>query len=330
MARLTIWILLLAVIYSGYWFAATRAFQQALTNAITDARQNGWQIDYDTLDTTGFPGDFDLSAVAMDIVAADGRWAWQAPDLQVQAPSIQPTQVNVAFPNTQTLRMGNQTLRIESDALAIDAGTRLNAALSFDNAAINATEASVVSDLGWQISLDRALATMRRQPEGDRAYDLDVNASGVTIPAATLSQFAPDGTLTNTIDTVTLDGEVTLNRALNRFAFDGNGEQPALERIVLTGFDMIWGDIAVNASGALDVDGQGVPDGRIIIKTAEWQAIIDLLVATGAIDSGVAPTLTNMANTMVDDSGMLELPVTFRDGFMSMGLLPLGPAPRLR
>ncbi len=330
MTRLIIWILLLSLLFGGYWFGATRAFNQTVSNAAVLARQNGWQIDYEPLQTNGFPARFDVRTAALTIVPADGRWAWQAPALQIKACSLQPTRISAALPNVQTLRLGDQTLQIESDDLTISAATDLNMALRFDQATVTTTEASILSDFGWRFGLDRADAAFKHQTETDATYDLEIDADGITIPAAFVSQLAQSGVPTNTIDRVVVDGNATLNRALDRFAVDASGVGPALERLVLTRFDMTWGDITLNASGALDVGEDGMPDGRITLRTAQWQVIIDLLVAMGTIDAGIAPTLGNMASSMVDDGGMLELPITFRDGFMSMGFLPLGPAPRLR
>ncbi|MEL6839081.1 MAG: DUF2125 domain-containing protein [Pseudomonadota bacterium] len=329
MARLIIWILLSTLLYGGYWFGATRALDGAVTNAVAEARKSGWQIDYDELTTSGFPGGFDVFAGQIDIVAADRTWAWQAPELQVRAPGLRPTQISVILPETQILRLADQTLQIDGDSIVVDARARLNMALSFEHAAINATEAAVQSDVGWRLGSDLAIATLQRADDADRAYDLDLDARGITIPVTLLGQLAQTGVLTNTIDSVVMDAEITLDRALDRFAFGTNDMGPMLERVVLRDFNMRWGEIGLRADGAVDVDANGAPDGRMTFRTAEWETIIDLLVTMGALDQGVAPTLTNMAATMVDENGMLALPVTFRDGFMSMGLLPLGPAPRL-
>jgi len=52
-------------------------------------------------------------------------------------------------------------------------------------------------------------------------------------------------------------------------------------------------------------------------------------VSIGTIQRRTAFTITTMANSMVQDD-RLELPISFQDGFMSVGPIPIGPAPRLR
>jgi hypothetical protein len=330
MGRLIFWVFFVVALYSGYWFVGARAIEQGLTTSIADARQDGWQIDYSALAVTGFPGQFDLRTVEVDMVAADGKWAWRVPSAQVSAPSIQPTHLNVSFPQTQTLRLGDQTLRIESADMQIGAGTKLNTALTFEAAMIEISAATVQSDFGWQVGLDRAHATATFEPDTVASYVLDVDAANLTLPAQLVAQIAPDAALSNTITSIVLDSTVTLDRPLDRFALDGSTSPPVIDKISLTALDLMWGDIDLNAEGSLDIDPQGIPDGRITFRTAQWQALIDVLVAVRVIDTSIVPTLSNMAAAMASDDGVLELPVTFRDGFMSMGLLPLGPAPRLR
>lgn len=328
MARLIIWTLILVLLYGGYWFSVSRMLDQAIRQAATQARAEGWQVDLEMLETSGFPGVFNLQGSDIDIVAAGSAWAWQAPDLRLSAPSLQPTRLAAELPNTQTLRLGDQSFQIESDVLELTAATQFNMALKFDAARIKAAETRIRADVGWQASLDSATGALTATQGQDHTYDLDATASGITFPIALVQQVDPSGTLTNVVDQVALDAAITLDRALDRHAIADPNTQPVPERIVLHQFDMRWGDIGLHASGAIDVDANGAPDGRVTFRTAEWQTIIDLFVAMGAIDRGVAPTLSNMARGMVDADSVLVVPITFEDGFMSMGLLPLGPAPR--
>jgi hypothetical protein len=330
MGRLIFAVIFVVALYSGYWFIGAGAVENRLATSAAEARLEGWQIDYGALDTTGFPGTFDVGIAQPDVTAPDGQWAWRAPSLQVFAPSIRPTRLSVNFPDSQTLRLGDQTLQITSTDLQVSAGTRLDAALSFDATSVDVTDANVQSDFGWQISLDHMLASFAVQPETDRIYDISVDADALVLPPELFAQFVTEGSLENTVCKIVLNSAITLNTPLNRFAFDGSKPPPVVEKIVLSGFDLNWGEIDLNAEGTLDFDAEGVPEGRVTIKTAQWQAIIDILVNTGTIDARIAPTLARTASAMADDSGMLFAPITFRGGFMLIGLVPIGPAPRLR
>ncbi len=103
-----------------------------------------------------------------------------------------------------------------------------------------------------------------------------------------------------------------------------------MEMLRLSGLEVIWDNITISAAGNLDVDSEGVPNGRITIQTAQWEALIDIAMGTGAVDARIEQPLRSGARALVDGNGVLTLPITFNQGIMMMGFLPLGPAPRFR
>ncbi len=325
MRRLTFLVLFIAAVYSGYWFFGARAVKDAATNGIATAQQDGWQIDYSDLSTVGFPSRFDTTVNDVSVSPPDGLWSWQAPFLQVFALSYQPNNVIAAFPPTQTLRFGDETLRIAADGLRASGGVRANTDLSFKSATVEAGATTITSDLGWAVALDRALLALRETPDTPRSYDVYADADQLVLPAGFVGQIDTQDTLTDQITRVAIDGRVVLDQPLDRHAVE-----PLPEAFELRSFTLDWGQIALSAKGDVTIDPAGIPEGRITFKTAEWRPLIDLAVSAGLIQSGVVPTVTNLANAMADDGGMLELPISFQSGFMSLGPLPLGPAPRLR
>ena len=91
-----------------------------------------------------------------------------------------------------------------------------------------------------------------------------------------------------------------------------------------------WGDIGLSATGTLTIDPAGIPDGRITLAATNWRALLDLVAASGAIAPELAPTWLAMAETLSQGTDRIDLPLTFENGRMSIGFIPLGPAPRLR
>ncbi|WP_296425540.1 DUF2125 domain-containing protein [Yoonia sp.] len=330
MRRLTFLVGLLAALYSGYWVLGAFAVKQGAATQISAAQRDGWGVAYRDLQLRGFPSRFDTTASDLVLTSPDGLWSWAAPFVQVFALSYRPNRVIVAFPNDQTLRFGDQNMRITGDRLRASAGVAANTDLSFDAVTLDAAATTVVSDFGWTAGLDRAIAAMRAKPGAGNSYDIYVDADQLTLPATALHRIDPQARLPQTITRIALDSTVTLDRALDRHAFDGQNSLPVAQRVVLNSFVLDWGDLGVRADGAVDIDALGVLNGRVTVRTAQWREIIALLVSAGAIDPGVAPTVVNVVATMAPDGQMLELPIMFRDGFVWVGPLPVGPAPRLR
>ncbi|WP_411891489.1 DUF2125 domain-containing protein [Yoonia sp. SDW83-1] len=324
MRKLTFLVLILGALYSGYWFYGARSVEQGALQAIEQAQQDGWGVSYSALQTVGFPSRFDTSVTDLTLTAADGLWSWQAPFLQVFALSYQPNKVIAAFPPDHSLRLGDQTLQLMTEDFRASAGVKANTDLSFDAATIESGALSVMSDFGWVAAIERALIATRAT-DAPNTYDVYMDADGLILPADLIAQIDPKNQLADVIDRLVFDSHVTLDQPLDRHAAN-----PLAQSFTLNRFAIDWGDVALTAAGTIDIDALGVPDGRITIKTDQWREIIDLLVNAGAIQPGVAPTITNMASTMAQEGQTLELPISFQNGFMSVGPLPIGPAPRLR
>lgn len=328
MGRLTVWAVLLAAIFTGYWFVATNVMQTKLQDAFADARADGWQVDTADQNMTGFPGTFALQLSAPSVAPPTGEWAWTGAAMDLSTPSINPTRPTVVFPSSQTLRIGEQTLQIDVLDMRAGAAAKLNAALHFDDGFASLNDAGIVSDAGWQAQISAIEALMVLVEDSNTAYEVNVTVTDVALPADIMDQMIPAGTLDPVVSRLGIDAVVTFDRGLERMAL--SGVAPDVSRVDLTAFDLIWGDVTVKASGALDIDDAGVPTGEVTLESAQWQAMIEIMVAAGVFDAGIVPTLTTMARTMAGTDGVLALPITFSDGSMSMGFLPLGPAPVFR
>jgi hypothetical protein len=94
-----------------------------------------------------------------------------------------------------------------------------------------------------------------------------------------------------------------------------------------------WGDVGLFGKGRIAANSDGLAEGRIDFRLTNWRKLLPLLVTTGAVSAEALPTWENALAMLAGQSGdptVLELPLTMRAGRMSLGPLPLGPAPALR
>ena len=86
------------------------------------------------------------------------------------------------------------------------------------------------------------------------------------------------------------------------------------------------------AEGAFDVTATGQPEGQIMLRTHDWQQMLQLAARAGIVPPERLIMFSAIAGQMAaqTDDGAIELPLTFRNGMMSLGPLPLGPAPYLQ
>lgn len=112
------------------------------------------------------------------------------------------------------------------------------------------------------------------------------------------------------------------------------------------GLDLASADLSVRVVGRLAADEAGLAEGRLAVFTRDAGAIVDQLVALEVIPGGAALLLHAGLGQIgraefpegpyagpaipAPGEGELRLPLSFAGGQMSLGAVPLGPAPRLR
>ena len=330
MRGLTIIVVVLTTLYSAYWFAARAAVTQGTAALIDTLRAEGWDVDYATLSTAGYPNRIDTTATDLRLADPSGL-GWAAPLFQVFALSYRPNEVIAVWPPEQVLTLADQSLTVTTDGLRASARVGVSTRLPLDQVTAESGALGIVSDNGWTLSLDRALLAFRQAGSDPTAYEAFAEAAMLALPEPLLAALDPEGRQPLTVSRLRLDAGLIFDRPLDRFAGEGEaGGSAALTALTLRDANIDWGDITLSARGALTIDAAGVPEGRITLTATNWRALLELAAAAGAVTPEVAPTWAAMGETMSGGSESLDLPVTFADGMMSVGFIPLGPAPRLR
>ncbi|MBS1301316.1 DUF2125 domain-containing protein [Loktanella sp. SALINAS62] len=320
MKTLLVVVLALAALYSGYWVVATRGLDGGLQTAIETAESYGWQVETGTLETSGFPSRFDVTATDLRVQSPMGFVQWQAPMVQTAALSYRPNRVIATLPPVQTVQVGEQALTVESDGLRANFDVAATPSLPFENFTAEAASFDIQSDAGWQVQTGPAVVALRPMGPAINTYAGYISLSDIvpTIPLAG----APDVPAQ-----LTADVTAVLDRPLDRLVINA----PALlDRLTINTFDLNWGDLRLAGEGTVDIGADGVPEGRILLQVVNWRDLLTLLDQGGIVPENVLPAVTSGLRMLSGSSDSLQLPLTFAGGDMMLGPLPLGAAPRLR
>jgi hypothetical protein len=124
-----------------------------------------------------------------------------------------------------------------------------------------------------------------------------------------------------------------------RLAFDAPWDRHAIEdrRPQITAIDLSrlaarWGAMELEAAGNLSVDSEGRPEGRITMRAVNWRDMLGVAASAGWIPQELLPTAERALGLLAGFSGnpdTIDAPLSFQNGFISLGPVPLGPAPRL-
>ncbi len=327
MRKLLIFVIALGVVWCGYWFVASTAVQRGARAALTQVQSDGWEMTYDSVTTRGFPFRFDTTLSDFSLRDPATGIGWQAPFFQLLALSYLPNKVIAIWPNDQTITLPGQMLTITSDRLRASAAVAANTDLTLTSATAETGPLAVASSLGWQAGIDKGLVALR-QAAGDNTYELYADLTALTLPAALKAQLDPANALPAALTLTRADATLTLDRPLDRHL--DQSPPPALQTLVVKDLNLTWGGLTFQASGQVAADASGRAEGQIDVKADDWRGLIALAANAGLIDPGVAPTWERMGEMITGGADMLDVPVTFRNGLMSFGILPLGPAPQLR
>lgn len=329
MRRLTFLVLIVAALYSGYWFIGSRTVVQSSEAAVAQAREAGWTVDFEDLKTIGFPSRFDTTMTDLRLISPDGRLGWEAPFIQAFALSYQPNKVIVAFPPTHEVTFDNQRLALKTADFRASAGIKANTNMSFDATTAEAGRVDVRSSDGWTVSAQSLLAAVRSAPDAPTRQDVFLDVSDIVLSQDLTRQFDPKNLLSDRISTLVADGTFALDRPLDRFAFETTLPPPRLTQANLRRFDMVWGPMALSLDGDLTFDQTGVPTGELTIRTTTWREMIEVFMTAGMIDKRAEVPVTLLLNGMAGNDGTLSADIRFQGGQMLLGRLPIGPAPKI-
>ena len=330
MGRLIVVILAAAGLWMGYWAVGSVALERALNGWIEARRAEGWAADLGGLEVRGFPNRFDTILTDVAIADPETGVAWQAEFLQLLALAYRPTEVIAVLPPEHRLSTPLQTIDFTSDrtrgSIYLGASTRL----PLDRSTVVAEGLALASSLGWRADLTEARFATTTIPVRENAHRVGAEVTGLRLPDALAGALDPAGILPERIDRLRLDAEMGFTAPWDRRAIEV--ARPQITDIDLADLSLSWGDVLFQAAGTLTVDAAGIPEGRIDIRAVEWRRLLDMSVSSGLLDPALRDTVERGLGLVAALSGRpdtLDAPLTFRGGFMALGPIPIGPAPRI-
>jgi hypothetical protein len=320
----------LALVWSLWWWGAGYALRQGITGwfAAQDAR--GWQSEMRDMSTAGYPLRHITTINSPALADPATGAAWQADWLKLDSPAAWPGRQNLYFaPTPQRLSYFDQTVVIKAADLVARLHLKPGLALALDRMEVTSNTWQITGDDGPVMGADslKMAVVQAAQPE---TYQFDIDATGYT-PGARLRRFiGSDSSLPATFETLTLDMKVTFDRVWDRKALEQQRPQPV--EIDLKLADLRWGALRLMAAGKVTVDKDGIPTGSIVVKAENWREMLAMAQTAGAIPPQAAQAAEKGLKFLASIGGnrnALDVQFNLADGYIALGPIPLGPAPRL-
>lgn len=323
-------IAVLALLWAGYWGAVWWGLSQGLP-AWLDAREaEGWQAEVDGLSVSGFPLAFRTELRDVALADPDTGLAWRAPRVLAEAKAFRPLSLRVELPPEQTLASPGERIDLRSDVMEATLALAPGPDLAVTGATVRLRGVALNSTAGWSAALAEGTLTSNRLDDDPLTHDIAFSARDARPAGAVLQVIDPAGLMPQVFDRMDMDLRASFDAPWDRHAIEDRRPQP--RRIDLGRLAARWGQVELEAAGAVTLDEAGLPEGRISVRVVNWRDLLALAAGSGWVAEGVLPTLEAALGVLAGLSGgpeTIDAPLSFQNGFMSLGPVPLGPAPRL-
>ncbi|MEL6572463.1 MAG: DUF2125 domain-containing protein [Pseudomonadota bacterium] len=329
MRRLTIFVLVLAAIYSAYWYAGYRALTDGTDAQVAQLQDAGWTVAYEEIAVQGYPSRFDTSLTNLSVASPDGAIGFAAPFVQALALAYQPNKVILAFPEEQQVTVAGQDITVQSSKLRASAAVAANAALELDTITAEAPDLRLTLADGQSFAFTDVLAAVRASGPLPNSYDVYANAQNIVLPARLAAFLTAAGGLPEALEVATVDATVVLDKRIDRYTLpDWQADPGKLRGLTLRSLTVRWGELAISGDGEIAVNTVGTPDGTLTLQVTDWQRMLDIALQTGLVPQNARFMALSMGQTLSGGEADLDLPLRFQNGNMSLGPVPLGPAPK--
>lgn len=319
-----------AVLWSIYWLTAAFGLRGGVSAWFDNQRLSGWQADYAKLESAGYPLRHETRLTQPALADPATGVAWQADSLSFSSPAWWPGNVTVTFPETpQRLSYFDQSLSLTARDARANLHLKPGSQLEILELSLNSGPWGIDKDAGSLVGASNLIISAR-QTDNPAQYKIDMSADqfrpgdlprrAMRVPSSWPIQF----------DELALDMTVTFDRPWDRSALENARPQPREIKLKLA--EAAWGDLRLFATGHVTVDEFGVPTGTLDIKADNWRDILELAEKSGTLAPSVRRASEQTLGLLAGLSGnpeALDLGLTLRDGLVTLGPIPIGPAPRL-
>ncbi|MEX0349043.1 MAG: DUF2125 domain-containing protein [Paracoccaceae bacterium] len=330
MRRLLKLAILVAVLWSGYWFAAAYGLRSSVSGWFAAQEARGWQADYAAISTAGYPLRHRTTLTSPALADPHTGAAWQADMIALESPAIWPGKQNLRFADTpQRLSYFDQTAIVTAQDMSADLHLHPGIRLELQRMALTAGPWTIDTADGTALQADSLSLSMVQESQPE-TYAFGVTAEGFAPGDALRRLLRSDTALPRSFDALELDMAVRFDKPWDRSALEERRPQPVTVDLRLA--EMRWGALRLFATGDLEVDAQGIPTGEVALKAENWREMLAMAQAAGAIPEQAVEPVSRVLGMLAGLGGnrnSLDVQLNFRDGFVALGPIPLGPAPRL-
>jgi len=331
MKRLVILVVVLAALGGIAWGVGAMATRTTAERWIAARAAYGWVAHADAISVGGFPLAFRTRFTDLELADPATGLAWTAPRFDLEHRVLRLDQLSAIWPDAQLIGSPEERLTVTSTAMTAALDVQPTARFALDAMQARMADVFVRSTAGWQLALQTARLDVTRVAGTVARYDLAFEAAALVPPDALRVRLDPGSLLPEAIDRATARATIAFDAPWDIAAIEV--ARPQITAIAIDEINATWGDMLFRAAGDLAVTPGGIPEGDLAIRAENWRAMVDLAENSGLLPARLRPTAEAMLGVLAGMSGSAEnidATLSFSNGRVFVGPLPIGPAPSLR
>ena len=331
MRRLIRWSVALALIWSLLWGGMALVLRQAYLGWFDDRTAQGWSVDYAEFTLTGYPLHHRVRLTSPSFADPVNGTAWSGEWLQFESPAIWPGRQSMTVsPEPQRISYFDQTAILTAQDMQAEFHLAPGLDLQLKTLSMTSGPWQLENPDGSVTEAQGLTLSMSQQSDAPQSYDIRFDAPGFVPPSGLRSLSARAEALPDAFESLTLNATVTFDRPWDLRAVDTARPQPRAIQLDLA--EAQWGKLLLRMAADLTVTAEGVPNGQVSIQAENWREAVAMGRDTDLLPPEVFDAVEQGLSLLAQMTGgpdSLDVRINLRDGFMAVGLIPIGPAPRL-
>lgn len=321
-------IVVVAALWSGYWFIGAQAQEKMYASLLEGSRDIGWTAESRNLGVQGFPNRFDTTLTNLNFRDPSGKWGWQGEAFQLKALSYQPNHIIAAWDGEQVVDTPEGSLTINSELLRASVVVSPATNLPLERLQLEGTEVDMESSRHWSASMASLNGALHQSETDATQYRLGITMLEVSPPAELVSVLGGGAFLPDILDEVYLSAQLHFDREIDRLAFQ-NGTPPKPVSAEIETFRIDWGRSVLSISGELQTTSGGYVDGHLDFDVRNWEPLFEVFKQASHMSATEKLTLKRALDGASGGENLV-FTVRFSNGESSIGPFTIGPAPRVR
>lgn len=293
--------------YSAYWYAAAATIKTKIAARAAEQTAQGNPVSYTSVDVTGFPFRFVIDLHGLDLALPGKRFISDRVQVIVRAWNF--NHILVELDGEQALKMDatNRSLQLNGDLLRLSLVLKDGAPANISGTGRNMIIRTRIARQNLQTHTVQSLNFNldRRTPPEDGLADFDFALQVKNILSDSKNTEATNRLFTTPAETIAVSAVIykvpiaKQNRDLKTWA-DNDG------RIDITVIDIEHSRLGLTGDGALVLDREGYPEGKLMLHFKTQQDVLNALDEIGILSKSIIDQVlaTKQAKKILEKAGI--------------------------